>query len=53
MVERCRCQSWLLPLLMLLLPGRAVAEPSCGQLTATGNPEYPPYLWRDPATLSN
>lgn len=49
MVERCRCQSWLLPLLMLLLPDLAVAEPSCGQLTATGNPEYPPYLWRDPS----
>lgn len=23
------------------------AEPICKQLVATGNPEYPPYLWRD------
>ena len=26
----------------------SAAEP-CRQLVATGNPEYPPYLWRDPA----
>ncbi|MEN5300839.1 transporter substrate-binding domain-containing protein [Pseudomonas sp. TWI628] len=48
MIERCRCRSLLLSLFMLLLPELALAEPLCGQLTATGNPEYPPYLWRDP-----
>jgi polar amino acid transport system substrate-binding protein len=25
------------------------AADACKQLVATGNPEYPPYLWRDPA----
>jgi polar amino acid transport system substrate-binding protein len=25
------------------------AAEACKQLVATGNPEYPPYLWRDPA----
>lgn len=48
MIERCRCRSLLLSLFMVLLPELAVAEGVCGQLTATGNPEYPPYLWRDP-----
>lgn len=24
------------------------AEATCTQLTASGNPEYPPFLWRDP-----
>ncbi|WP_060512948.1 ABC transporter substrate-binding protein [Pseudomonas sp. NBRC 111124] len=48
MIEPCRCRSLLLSLFMLLLPGFAAAEALCGQLTATGNPEYPPYLWRDP-----
>ncbi|WP_079228388.1 substrate-binding periplasmic protein [Pseudomonas putida] len=47
MIERCRCRSLLLSLFMLL-PAHALAEALCGQLTATGNPEYPPYLWRDP-----
>ncbi|APW38542.1 hypothetical protein RD110_16135 [Rhodoferax koreense] len=27
----------------------ARADPACKQLVATGNPEYPPFLWRDPA----
>jgi polar amino acid transport system substrate-binding protein len=26
----------------------ASAVEACNQLTASGNPEYPPYLWRDP-----
>jgi len=47
MIERCRCRSLLLSL-FTLLPGFALAAPLCAQLTATGNPEYPPYLWRDP-----
>ena len=48
MIERSRCRSLLLSLFMLLLPELAAAEALCSQLTATGNPEYPPYLWRDP-----
>jgi len=33
-----------------LLPGSATAQPSesCKALLASGNPQYPPYLWRDP-----
>ena len=38
-----------LPLLcLMLLPLAAVADDTCRRLTATGNPDYPPYLWRDP-----
>lgn len=33
---------------MLLSPGIAMSENACDHLTATGNAEYPPYLWRDP-----
>ncbi len=33
--------------LVLAGPARA-AEAGCTQLTASGNPEYPPFLWRDP-----
>ena len=42
-------------LAMAVLPGLGHAAPlsaapaSCKTLVATGNPEYPPYLWRDPA----
>ncbi len=39
-------------LLSCLLASAAVgvaAAPACTQLVATGNPEYPPYLWRDTA----
>ncbi|WP_339936373.1 substrate-binding periplasmic protein [Undibacterium luofuense] len=39
---------------LLLLTGLGTmpatyADESCKKLTVTGNPEYPPYLWRDPA----
>jgi polar amino acid transport system substrate-binding protein len=40
-------RSWLLGL--GLLPLLASAAGKCERLVATGNPEYPPYLWRDPA----
>ena len=44
-----RCLRHALPLLcLMLLPLAAVADDTCRRLTATGNPEYPPYLWRDP-----
>lgn len=35
-------------LLLLILPLGAGAVGKCEKLVATGNPEYPPYLWRDP-----
>ncbi len=39
-----------IPLLLLLAmaPGVSYALGKCERLVATGNPEYPPYLWRDP-----
>ncbi|MFJ4055682.1 substrate-binding periplasmic protein [Pseudomonas sp. NPDC089743] len=48
MVERWSGRSLLLWLFFFLLPQAWAAEDACRQLTATGNPEYPPYLWRDP-----
>ncbi|WP_165679102.1 substrate-binding periplasmic protein, partial [Metapseudomonas otitidis] len=41
---------FLAPLLIasLLVPTLALAAKKCEHLVATGNPEYPPYLWRDP-----
>ena len=33
---------------LTVLPGLANAAGKCERLVATGNPEYPPYLWRDP-----
>jgi len=47
MIERCFRRALLL-LCLLPLPLAAVADDACRRLTATGNPEYPPYLWRDP-----
>lgn len=48
MIERC-VSRFVLPLIFLLsMPAVALAADQCRQLTATGNPEYPPYLWRDP-----
>ncbi|MFZ6712193.1 substrate-binding periplasmic protein [Undibacterium sp. TC9W] len=35
-------------LLMAAFSSAAHANESCKSLLATGNPEYPPYLWRDP-----
>lgn len=35
--------------LMGALAANAEAAPGCEKLIATGNPDYPPYLWRDPA----
>lgn len=42
----CRLAGILLA--ALFVPGLAAAAGSCERLVATGNPEYPPYLWRDP-----
>lgn len=35
-------------LVTLAAPLASLAAGKCEQLVATGNPEYPPYLWRDP-----
>ncbi|MFJ4157431.1 substrate-binding periplasmic protein [Pseudomonas sp. NPDC089752] len=48
MVARGSGRSLLLLLGLFLLPQLSAADEGCRQLTATGNPEYPPYLWRDP-----
>ncbi|WP_194790825.1 substrate-binding periplasmic protein [Pseudomonas sp. UFMG81] len=48
MSRRCLGLSLLMPLALAWLPGWAWADEPCRHLTATGNPEYPPYLWRDP-----
>lgn len=48
MLERGLRKSFLLMLGVLLMPAIAAAAGKCERLVATGNPEYPPYLWRDP-----
>ena len=48
MLERGFYRSFLLLFAVLLMPAFAVAAGKCERLVATGNPEYPPYLWRDP-----
>ncbi|MEN9398164.1 MAG: hypothetical protein RLZ81_2694, partial [Pseudomonadota bacterium] len=35
--------------LSILAPGASTAAEPCKHLVVTGNPEYPPYLWRDPS----
>lgn len=48
MLEPGLLKSVLLSLGLLALPGLAAAAGKCERLVATGNPDYPPYLWRDP-----
>ena len=48
MLERGFYRSVLQVFALLLMPALAVAAGKCERLVATGNPEYPPYLWRDP-----
>ncbi|WP_394233581.1 substrate-binding periplasmic protein [Pseudomonas anguilliseptica] len=48
MLERGFYRLFLLLFVVLLMPAFAVAAGKCERLVATGNPEYPPYLWRDP-----
>ncbi|QXI36537.1 substrate-binding periplasmic protein [Pseudomonas xantholysinigenes] len=48
MSERRLALPALLTLVMVWLSQAALAAGDCQHLTATGNPEYPPYLWRDP-----
>ncbi|MNH16369.1 hypothetical protein D3C79_760110 [compost metagenome] len=37
-----------LVLAALLLPSQVMAVGKCERLVATGSPDAPPYLWRDP-----
>ncbi|WP_374673359.1 substrate-binding periplasmic protein [Ideonella sp.] len=46
-----RCRVALMAALAALLgwaPAAPASAQACAQLVASGNPEYPPYLWRDP-----
>lgn len=46
------CSRMLRAALLLVtfsIPLVGIAAGKCERLVATGNPEYPPYLWRDPA----
>jgi polar amino acid transport system substrate-binding protein len=55
-VWRCPLNNALLRLMAITLPlllggpqAQAQAQEACTALLASGNPQYPPYLWRDPA----
>ncbi len=48
MPERCLLKSLMLLVGLCLMPSVVSAAGKCERLVATGNPEYPPYLWRDP-----
>lgn len=45
-----RCQAVVLSLLLAFSGAVAGAVERCEKLVATGNPDQPPYLWRDPAS---
>ncbi|MFJ3485328.1 substrate-binding periplasmic protein [Pseudomonas sp. NPDC090202] len=49
MMERFSCWLLLLTTVSLLMPKAAWSADDCSHLIATGNAEYPPYLWRDPS----
>jgi polar amino acid transport system substrate-binding protein len=46
--DAVRPAAWAAALVFGLASPLAHAADACAQLTASGNPEYPPYLWRDP-----
>jgi polar amino acid transport system substrate-binding protein len=48
MPERCLVKSLMLLVGLCFMVTAANAAGKCERLVATGNPEYPPYLWRDP-----
>lgn len=48
MIGRRLCWFMSLTAAIFLSPRVALSKDACDHLTATGNAEYPPYLWRDP-----
>jgi polar amino acid transport system substrate-binding protein len=42
------CSAACLLSLAIFTPGEAGATDACKHMVVSGNPEYPPYLWRDP-----
>lgn len=48
MLDRPSLKSCLLLVALLGMPVLAVAAGKCERLVATGHPDYPPFMWRDP-----
>lgn len=48
MLERYSAKFLLLFILVLGMPALASAVGKCERLVATGHPDYPPFMWRDP-----
>lgn len=48
MLDPYRLKSLLLLVVLLGMPALATAAGKCERLVATGHPDYPPFMWRDP-----
>ncbi|MEX6503242.1 substrate-binding periplasmic protein [Pseudomonas zhanjiangensis] len=48
MFDRYFLRYLLLSLVLFSMPGLATAVGKCERLVATGHPDYPPFMWRDP-----
>lgn len=48
MLDRPFLKSCLLLVALLGMPAVALAAGKCERLVATGHPDYPPFMWRDP-----
>ena len=48
MLQRPFLKSCLLLVALLAMPALAAAAGKCERLVATGHPDYPPFMWRDP-----
>ncbi|MBS7661187.1 transporter substrate-binding domain-containing protein [Pseudomonas lalucatii] len=48
MLERPFLKSCLLLVSLLAMPALASAAGKCERLVASGHPDYPPFMWRDP-----
>ena len=47
-LSSCQSRRWPVLLLGALLGLPAAVDAACTRLVASGNPEYPPFLWQDP-----
>lgn len=47
-LSSCQSRRWPALLLGVLLGLPSLANAACTRLVASGNPEYPPFLWQDP-----